>query len=286
MEKYVAVVFDTEEQAYAGAQALRDLHRAGDVTVYSAAILGKNANGRVEFKKTYDEGPFGTALGIAPGGALGVFAGPAAVAAGTAAAGSAAAAQAAVGGMLAGSATGGFFGMFRDLWTYDVDTAVLDRVSQEIERGDFCLVASVEEIWTTPLDSKMNQIGGIVFRKARINAEDETWQADVRALNQELDELEDELREAHEDNKAAIQAKIDNVKTRMKENTDRVADKFNQWDIELEERLDAIDEQIDNAAENTRQKFIERKERLKEQHEARKLRYQQQQNVTNEVFAF
>ncbi len=285
MEKYVAVVFDTEEQAFTGAEALRELHRNGDVTVYSAAVLGKNAQGRVEFKKVQDEGPFGTAFGLALGGMIGMFAGPAAVASGAVAAGTAAAAQATVGGMLAGSATGGFFGLFRDLWTHDVDTAVVDRVSSEMDAGDHCIVALVEETWTTPLDSKMNEAGGIVFRKARINAEDETWEAEVRALNQELDELEDEWRQAREENKAAVQAKIDGVKARIQENNERVAAKFDEWDAELEERFDAIDEQIANANEANKQKFIERKEKLQARHEARKLRYQQQQNVTREVLA-
>ena len=285
MEKYVAVVFDTENQAYAGAEALRDLHRKGDVTVNAAAVLGRNAEGRIELKKAQDEGPFGTALGLAVGGILGLLAGPAAIASGAAAVGSAAAAQAAMGGMLAGSATGGFVGLFRDIWVHDVDAAVLDKVSAELESGDYCVVASIEESWTTPLDSKMAEVGGIVFRKARIQAEDEIWEADIRALNRELDELEDELSHAHQENKASVQAKIDNVKARIQANNERVAAKFDQWDAETEQRLGAIDEQIDTATEQTRQKFVERKEKLQAQHEARKLRYQQQQNVTREVLA-
>lgn len=284
MEKYVAIVFENEAQAYEGAEALRALHRAGDITVYSAAVLGKNANGGTEIKKAVDEGPFGTAAGIALGGLIGVLAGPAAVASGAVAAG-AAAAQAAAGGMLVGSTTGGFIGMFRDLWTYDVDTAVLDRVSGELDTGDYCIVASVDETWTTPLDTKMNPLGGIVFRKSRISVEDETWEADVRAMNEELDELKEELRQSHEDNKAAIQAKIDNVKGRIQENNAKIANKFNEWDAELEERLNAIDEQIDNATEAQRQKFVARKEQLKAKNEARKERFRQQQNVTREVLA-
>lgn len=284
MEKYVAIVFDNETKAYEGAEALRALHRSGDITVYSAAVLGKNDTGRTEIKKTKDDGPFGTAVGLALGGLIGAMVGPATVAAGAAAA-SATVAQAAAGGMLAGSATGGFIGMFRDLWTHDVDTAVLDRVSSELNLGDYCIVASVEETWTTPLDSRMNALDGIVFRKSRFAVEDETYEAEIRALNQELDELEEELRQAHQDNKASIQAKIDNVKGRIQDNNARISDKIAEWDADLEERLMAIDEQIENASEARRQKFIERREQLKANHEARKERFRQQRNVTREVLA-
>jgi uncharacterized membrane protein len=95
MEKFVAVVFDTQEAAFAGAEALRDLHRNGELAVYAAAVIGKDADGKVAVKKAQDEGPIGTALGLAVGAMVGVLAGPAEVASGAAAAGTAAAAQAA-----------------------------------------------------------------------------------------------------------------------------------------------------------------------------------------------
>ena len=93
MEKFVAVVFDTEEAAFSGAEAMRELHRNGELAVYAAAIISKDADGKVELKKSADEGPIGTAFGLLVGGMIGILAGPAAVASGAAVAGTAAAAQ-------------------------------------------------------------------------------------------------------------------------------------------------------------------------------------------------
>ena len=82
MDTFVAIVFDTEEQAFKGADALRDLDRNGDVLVYSAAVIGKDSDGKVAIKRAVDEGPVGTALGMIVGAMVGVLAGPAAVAGG------------------------------------------------------------------------------------------------------------------------------------------------------------------------------------------------------------
>ncbi len=40
MEKFVAVVFDSEADAFKGETALRDLHNTGDMAVYAAAVIG------------------------------------------------------------------------------------------------------------------------------------------------------------------------------------------------------------------------------------------------------
>ncbi len=175
MENYIAIVFNSETKAFEGADALRTLHYNGDVTVNAAAILAKTADGRIQIKNAREEGPIGTALGLALGGLVGMLAGPAAVASGAAVAGTAAAANATAGGLVAGSATGGLLGMFRDVWSYDVDEAVLDRVSAEMANGEYCLVASVNEYYTAPINSKMAELGGVVFRKSRLIVEDKAF---------------------------------------------------------------------------------------------------------------
>ena len=283
MEKFVAVVFDTEDAAYAGAEALRALHKNGELAVYAAAVVAKTADGKVEVKKAADEGPIGTAFGLMIGAMVGVLAGPAAVASGAAAAGTAAAAQAAAGGMALGGATGGLFGAYRDLWVAGIDMTMLDQVAMELLPGKFCVVASVDEVWTTPLDVKMTDAGGTVFRKPRIEAVDEQWESEMRALDRELTELEDELQAAHEDNKAAIKEKADATKAKIKENNAKITARLDAMDAELEARLDALDEQIDNAAEATKEKFVARKAELQEEYKTRKEKLQKSAKLAGEA---
>ncbi len=270
MEKFIAVVFDTEEAAYKGADAMRDLHRDGELAVYAAGIIAKDNEGNVEVKKSADEGPIGTAFGLMLGAMVGVLAGPAAVASGAAVAGSAAAAQAAAGGMALGSMTGGVFGAYRDLWVSGVDVAMLDNVAVELLPGKYCIVASVDEVWTAPLDVKMKESGGTIFRKLRTDAVDEQIEAEMVALDKELTAMEDELDEAADEMAADIKEGIDKTKTKVKETNDRIDARLDEIDAEFDARLDAIDQQIDSATENSKARFQKRKAEIQEEYSHRK----------------
>ena len=52
MEKYVVVVFDNEAAAYIGADAMRDLHRNGELASYAAGVNSNYTDGNVELKST------------------------------------------------------------------------------------------------------------------------------------------------------------------------------------------------------------------------------------------
>src|SRR5262249_61756464 len=84
MDKMIVVVFDTETKAYQGSRALAELHREGSLAVYSAAVIAKDAAGRVSTRQGTDQGPVATALGMATGALIGALGGPAGCAPGPA----------------------------------------------------------------------------------------------------------------------------------------------------------------------------------------------------------
>lgn len=272
MEKIVTVVFDTEEEAFKGGEALRDLHWNGDVTVYSAGIIEKDANGQISLKKEADEGPINTALGMLVGAMIGVLAGPAAVASGAAVAGSAAAASAATGGLALGSLTGGTLGMIGDLYKSGVDLDILDEFSTALEPGKFALIASVEEYWTAPTDVKMSAAGGTVFRQSRNDVVDDMFVRDMEAFDRDLAQLDEELKQAHEENKAAIKKSIDNVKTRMKSSKEKIDKRLTELSDDFKERTDKLDEQITKAADDAKEKIENRKAEIKADYEERSVK--------------
>ncbi|MCA0871466.1 hypothetical protein LCL97_11560 [Seohaeicola saemankumensis] len=283
MEKFIAVVFDTEEAAIAGAEALRALHRNGELAVYAAAVIGKDPYGTVEVKKAQDEGPIGTAFGLMLGAMVGVLAGPAVVASGAAVAGTAAAGQAALGGMAAGGLAGGMFGAYRDLWVAGIDMALLDQVALELLPGKSCIVASVDEVWTAPLDAKMTAAGGVVFRKPRVDAVDEQWEAEMRAMDRELAALDDELMAAEEASRAAIKEKIGSVKSRIEESDQKINARLDAMDAEMNARLDALDEQIEQAATDMKDKFVKRKEEVQEEYRRRKAKLKKSADLARDA---
>ena len=60
MNKMLVAVFDTETQAFEGLTALKELHKGGDISLYSTAVIVKDAEGKVEIKQSADRGPVGT----------------------------------------------------------------------------------------------------------------------------------------------------------------------------------------------------------------------------------
>src|SRR5262249_49579078 len=146
MDRMVVVVFENQVDAYKGKEALLRLDSEGSVVLNAYAVIGKNANGAVSVKQSDDLGPVGTLFGASLGAFLGALGGPAGLAIGAA----------------VGMATGGAV----DLHYLDIGDDFIADVSKELLPNRYAVLAEVDEEWTTPLDERMEAIGGIVFRRA------------------------------------------------------------------------------------------------------------------------
>ena len=103
MNKMLVAVFDNETAADAGLQALRKLHRSGDITLYASGLIAKDAKGKHSVKKAMDAGPdqgSGTAVSSAVGSLIGLLSGPV--------------------GVAVDALTGSLEGAVRDFWTAGV----------------------------------------------------------------------------------------------------------------------------------------------------------------------
>src|SRR5262245_3761771 len=147
MEKMLAVVFNDESKAYEGSRALNQLDNEGSIAVYASQVIQKNADGTVSTKKTDDDFPIGTVGGMWLGSLIGLLGGPVGLASG------------------AGNGTGG--GAIRDLVGADVNADFVDEVSSSLTPGKYAVVGNVNEEWVTPVDTRMESLGGVVFRTER-----------------------------------------------------------------------------------------------------------------------
>jgi uncharacterized membrane protein len=143
MNKMLVAVFDTEAAGFEGLSALRDLHAEGDITLYASAIIVKDKSGRIEARQVADSGPVGAAVGLATGGLIGILGGPA--------------------GVALGATIGGLGGFLFDLENSGVGATFIDDVSKSLTAGKAAVLADVDESWTTPVDTRMHKLGGMVF---------------------------------------------------------------------------------------------------------------------------
>jgi uncharacterized membrane protein len=195
MERMLVVVFDNEKKAYEGQSGLRQLEREGSLTVYSGAIVVKHADGTVDVEQSDEFAPAGTLTGTAVGSLIGLLGGPVGLAIG------------ATGGLAFGAA-------------YDVDRArvgddFIDDVSKSLTPNKVAVVVEVEEEWTTPVDAKMEAIGGIVFRRALWEVEDQVEDEHIAAMKADLAQFKAEAAKAHADRKAKLQKKADELQAKI-----------------------------------------------------------------------
>ena len=285
MDTFLAFFFIVEAGALKGSEALRELHSNGDLIIYAGAVISKDADGKVSVKQGAGEGPIGTAFGILTGALVGVLAGPMAVASGAVAAGTAAASAAAASGMAAGSIMGGTFGMFADLYEAGIGADVLDKLNSKLEPGKSAVVASIYEVWTTPLDVKMKEAGGTVFRKLRIDIVDEQIEREIAATDAELRQLQEDIEAADAEARAYIQNNIDTAKAHLQELNQKANDRLTKLNDEFNARITAIDDQIKGAVAEAKAKLEKRKAELTEDFNTRKAKLQKAATLASEALS-
>ena len=195
MDRMLVVVFDNESKAYEGKKALVQLDEEGSIGVYGYAVLAKNADGSATLKQGDDVGPIGSLLGTSLGSLVGVLAGPAGLAVGASA------------GMLAGGAF--------DISNAGIGADFVDDVAKVLLPNRVAVVAEIDEDWTTPVDTRMEAIGGLVFRRALSEVEDTIYDDNIAAMKADLAQLKAEHAKAQADRKARLQEKISQLDSRI-----------------------------------------------------------------------
>ena len=151
MENILVVVFDDEGKAYEGLNYLNQLDRDGVIDVYAGSVIEKEAGGRVTEQGRQGNFAFHTIAGSALGGLTGSLEGPA--------------------GFDIGATVGKLTGIIRDLHATGVDSHFVGEVAAIMKPGKFAMVADVNEQWITPIDTRMAELGGVVFRTEKQNLE-------------------------------------------------------------------------------------------------------------------
>jgi len=201
MDRMLVVVFDSENKAYEGKKALSQLENEGSIVVYAYAVIGKNPDGTTTLKQTDDQGPLGTLVGTSLGSLIGLLGGPVGLAIGAGA------------GLLAGG--------IADLDNARVGEDFIDDVKQALQPNKFALVAEIQEDWTTPVDSRMEAIGGKVYRRAVSEVTQTIDDENIAAMKADLAQMKAEQAKAQADRKAKLQEKINQLDTSIQARLER-----------------------------------------------------------------
>jgi len=254
MEKMLVVIFDDESKAYEGSRALNQLDSEGSVTIHAEAVVTKNKDGTVTVKQTEGDFPIRTISGTAIGSLIGLLGGPA--------------------GLAVGALTGTMAGNLADLFVAGVDSDFLNDVSNVLTPGKYAIVADISEEWVTPVDTGMEGLNGVVFRTPRKSFEDAQRAGDLAELRAEIDQLKAEHARAKAERKAKLQAKIDNLNTRLQAKLQLAKQRSEQIKNETEAKVQALQKKaakaqgdakvaIDARVTEIRKKYEQSVERVK-----------------------
>jgi uncharacterized membrane protein len=191
----LVVVFDNETKAYQGKSELIQLEAEGSISVYGFAVIAKNANGAVIVKQEDDYGPLGSLFGTALGIIIGLLGGPLGVAIGGGA------------GLVAGSAY--------DLNKLAIGEDFIDDVSKTLTPTKAALVAEIDENWVTPVDARMEAIGGTVFRRSLADVKKTIHEENVAAMQADLAQMKAEQAQASADRKTKLHETINKLEAKI-----------------------------------------------------------------------
>lgn len=280
MNKMLVAVFNTEAAAFEGLQELKDLHKDGDITLYATAVLVKDLAGDVSVKQSADEGPLGTAVGMLTGSVTGLVAGEVGAAAGIAAGAVAGPVGAAVGFSL-----GALAGLIVDLSRSGVNIDFVDEVSGTLIPGKTAVMAEVEESWETPVNTRLGNLGGLVFRRLRSEVVEDQLVREAAAFEAELQQLNAELAQASADGKAELQREIETVKHKLAATQAQAEARQQQLKSESEAKIAAMQAQMKEANDRRKTQIEHRIAQVKADVAARSAKLDQARKLIHEALS-
>jgi uncharacterized membrane protein len=195
MERMLVVVFDNEKKAYEAKSALRRLELEGEISIYADGVVVKHADGTISVKEQDDFGPVGTIIGTSLGTMIGALGGPV--------------------GLAIGATTGLTFGGLVDLDNLLIGDDFLGDVTKSLTPNKVALVAQIEESWTAPVDTRMEALGGTVFRRSLAQVRQDIEDQDIAAMKADAAQLKEEIKTSNAERKAKLQKKVAELDARI-----------------------------------------------------------------------
>src|SRR5262252_7545094 len=247
MDRMLVVVFGNEKSAYEGSRALQQLDDEGSIAVYAGAVLTKNADGTSTVKDDDDAAPWGTLAGTAVGSLIGILGGPV--------------------GVAFGAVSGALVGAIPDLDNARVGSDFVDDVGKTLAPGKVALVAEIDEDWTMPVDTRMEALGGYIFRRSLADVVDTQDERDIASIKADMAQTKAEHAEAKADRKAKLQARISALNAKLQEKLEKA-----------KTRREAIQREGDSKVNTLKTKAAQAKQEIKAKQEQRMASVKKQYN--------
>jgi uncharacterized membrane protein len=245
MENIVVSTFRNIQDANAGLSKLKDLDQLNDITIYNMVMIRKKAEGKFEF--LYQDGPDTQDLpadGAMAGTLIGALAGPI--------------------GMAIGMLTGVMVGAADEGDTEDMSQEFLDDVNKRLSIDGIAIVLDVEEDGAFMIDSYLEPFHGVIARRDTAAEFDKYDQEQWQKLKDEIAKEEQQLKQARDEDKAAIKARIAKLRSESDEKIKKIKERHVATIQHLQNKLKALDEKWKASNQQMKDRVEQHREKLKE----------------------
>jgi len=265
MNKMLVAVFDNETAADSGLRALRKLHADGEITLYAAAVMVKDAKGVVTVRKAVDDDSGGMLTGMAVGSLIGLLGGPM--------------------GVAIGAATGSVAGAVREFWGAGVGLDFIETSDRHLQAGKSAVVAEIEEEWVLPVDAALESAGGRVFRRSRTEVAEAQVDSDIVAFKAEIRDLESEASRASGTLRTQVQDRIAAAKGNLDLALGRGRQVAETLKREVDWKAESLRVQLGQVNADMRDRIETRVNQVKRAYHSRGAKLSQAWSLTKEALA-
>ena len=245
MENIVVSAFRNVQDATAGLNRLKELDQLNDITIYNMVMIRKTAEGKFEF--LYQDGPDTQDLpakGAMAGTLVGALAGPI--------------------GMAIGMLTGVMVGSADEDDTDEMSREFLDDVNKRLAIDAIAIVLDVEEDGEFMINSYLEPFNGVIARRDTADEFDKYDQEQWKKLNDEIAKEEEQLKQAREEDKAAIKARIAKLKSERDEKIKKIGERNATTKQHLQNKLKALDEKWKASSQQLKAQIGRHREKLQQ----------------------
>jgi len=201
MDRLLVVVFEAESKAYEAKKALHELDKEDVITVFDQAVVARNADGSASVRPGDDLTPVRTLGGTLLGALIGLLGGPV--------------------GVGVGAGVGLAVGAAMDVSNSRICDDFVEDVREKLTPEKFALVAEISEDSTTSVDTRMEALGGTVYRRALKEVKRTYHDDNVAAMKADRAQLTAERAKAHADRKVKLQEKINELDSKIEARLER-----------------------------------------------------------------
>jgi gas vesicle protein len=116
----------------------------------------------------------------------------------------------------------------------------IDDVTKVLRPNKVALVAEVEEDWIAPVDTRMEAIGGTVFRRALAEVQNQIREENVNAMKADLAQMKAEHAQARADQKAKIQEKVSQLDSKIQTQMQKIKDLHEGARLQAQAKADVL----------------------------------------------